>query len=234
MKFTTDYRTERYALDTKWGNLPDDVQNHALMCGIDLMCALVLGSYGKQFAAGRRLADTLGLNGDIPVVGSEKTYSLLGAAISMGHSSNSFDIDDGFRMICGHPGTSFVAGVLAAAFNKGVSYREYLTTLVVCYELSIRWALAMQDHYHYLHSTGAYGAFGTAAGVGRLLGLDEAQLNNALSVADFHAPMTPVMRAVEYPSMNKDGVPYGPDCGRTGKWLRRSFAFDRKPFLPCL
>lgn len=43
--------------------------------------------------------------------------------------------------------------------------------------------------------------------------LNEDQLNNALSIADFHAPMTPVMRAVEYPSMNKDGVPFGTMIG---------------------
>lgn len=209
MEFITDYRTERYALDTTWEDLPADVQTRAMMCGIDLMTALVLGSYGRQFAAGQKLAGLLGLEGGIPVVGGDKTYNLLGAASAMGHSCNSFDIDDGFRTICGHPGTSFVAGVLAAALEKDVVYREYLTTLAVCYELSIRWALAMQDHYGYLHSTGAYGAFGTAAGVGRLRGFDEKQLNNALSIADFHAPMTPVMRAVEYPSMNKDGVPFG-------------------------
>ena len=209
MEFITDYRVERYALDTKWQDLPENVKTWATMCGIDLMSALVLGSYGKQFAAGKKLAQTVGLSGDIPVVGDEKTYNLLGAAIAMGHSSNSFDIDDGFRMIQGHPGTSFVGGVLAAALEKNVTYREYLTTLVICYELSIRWALAMQDHYKYLHSTGAYGAYGTAAGIGRILGLSQEQLNNALSIADFHAPMTPVMRAVEFPSMNKDGVPFG-------------------------
>lgn len=209
MEFVTDYRAERYALDTKWQDLPEKVQTWAKMCGIDLMSALVLGSYGKQFAAGKKLASTVGLNGEVPVVGDGCTYNLLGAAIAMGHSSNSFDIDDGFRMLCGHPGTSFVGGTLAAALEKNVTCREYLTTLVICYELSIRWGFAMQDHYKYLHSTGAYGAFGTAAGVGRLLGLDEKQLNNALSIADFHAPMTPVMRAVEYPSMNKDGVPFG-------------------------
>lgn len=208
MEFITDYRTERYALNTKWQDLPEKVQTWAIMCGIDLMDALILGSYGKQFAAGKKLARDIGLSGDIPVVGDDSTYNLLGAAVVMGHSSNSFDIDDGFRMLRGHPGTSFVGGTLAAALKKNVSYREYLTTLAVCYELTIRWGLAMQDHYKYLHSTGAYGAFGTAVGVGRLLGLDEKQLNTALSIADFHAPMTPVMRAVEFPSMNKDGVPF--------------------------
>ena len=215
MEFITDYRTERYALETAWKDLPEKVQTYAQMCGVDLMTALVLGSYGKQFEAGCKLAQAMGMTGSLSVVGDDNGYNLLGAAIAMGHSSNSFDIDDGFRMIQGHPGTSFVSGVLAAALEKNVTWREYLSTLVICYELSIRWAMAMQDHYSYLHSTGAYGAFGTAAGIGRLLGLDEKQLNNALSIADFHAPMTPVMRAVEYPSMNKDGVPFGTLVGTT-------------------
>lgn len=209
MEFRTDYRTERYILHTKWNDLPQKVQNRAVMCGVDLMTALIIGSEGKQFHTGRKMAKALGLSGTIPVVGSSDQFNLLGAAIAMGHSSNSFDIDDGHRIICGHPGTSFVGGVLAAALHQNTSWREYLISLVVCYELTIRWAMAMQAHYGYLHSTGAYGAFGTAAGVGRLLGLHEQQLNCALSIADFHAPMTPVMRAVEYPSMNKDGVPFG-------------------------
>ena len=112
-------------------------------------------------------------------------------------------------MIKGHPGASFVGGVLSAALEKNCTYAEYLTTLAICYETAIRWALAEQKHYGFLHSTGTYGAFGTAAGIGRLRGLSREQLNNALSIADFHAPLTPVMRAVEYPSMNKDGVPFG-------------------------
>lgn len=213
MEFVTDYRTERFALETKWDKLPEEVQTHARMCGIDLMTALILGSKGEQFKAGCRLADMLRLDGPIPVIGSDRRFDLFGATITMGHASNSFDIDDGHRGICGHPGASFVAGVLAAALSEDVNWTDYLTALTVCYELSIRWALAMQDHYGYLHSTGAYGAFGTAAGAGRLLGFTEQQLNNALSIADFHAPMTPVMRSVEYPSMNKDGVPFGAMTG---------------------
>ncbi len=209
MEFITDYRTEKYVLETQWDDIPADIKEHVLMCGIDLMTALIIGSGGSQFRAGEKLAASLGFGGNVPVVGSEKTYSMIGATSVMAHSSNSFDIDDGHREICGHPGTSFVPGALAAALEKDICWKDYLTTLFVCYELSIRWALAMQDHYGYLHSTGAYGSFGTAAAIGRICGLSKEQLNNALSIADFHAPMTPVMRSVEYPSMNKDGVPFG-------------------------
>ena len=209
MEFITDYRTEKFALENNWDCLPDAVKEHGLMCSLDIMMALILGCYGKQFAAGEKVATMMGMNGDIPVVGSEKTYNLLGAAVVMGHASNSYDIDDGHRQIQGHPGTSFIGGVLAAAIQQNLKYKDFLSVFVTCYELTIRWALAMQKDYGFLHSTGTYGAFGTALGVGRILGLDEKQLNNALSIADYHAPLTPVMRAVEYPSMNKDGVPFG-------------------------
>lgn len=209
MDFITDYRTEKFALENNWDRLPAEVREHGLMCSLDIMMALILGSYGRQFAAGEKVATMMGMTGDIPIVGSGKTYNLLGAAIAMGHASNSFDIDDGHRQIQGHPGTSFIGGVLAAAVQKNLKYKDFLSVFVTCYELTIRWALAMQKDYGFLHSTGTYGAFGTALGVGRIIGLDEKQLNNALSIADYHAPLTPVMRAVEYPSMNKDGVPFG-------------------------
>ena len=55
MEFKTDYRAERYALDAKWDDFPAAVQEHAVMCGVDLMTALILGSYGEQFKAGQKL-----------------------------------------------------------------------------------------------------------------------------------------------------------------------------------
>ena len=205
-----DYQVERYALSLEWEKLPTRIQNRAVMCGIDLMTALLLGCKSKQFGYGVNLARTLGLRGDVPLLGSnELRFNVLGSTIAMAHGSNAFDIDDGFNLIKGHPGTSFVAGAMASCLESDASYTQYLTTLVACYELTIRWALAMQDHYGYLHSTGAYGSFGTALAVGRQRGLSESELNNALSIADFHAPMVPVMRSVEVPSMNKDGVPFG-------------------------
>ena len=227
MKFKTDYTVEKYALNATWRDFPSEVKEHAKMCAIDLIAALILGSYGRQFKAGQKVANRMGFLGNIPIIGSTNMYNLLGATIVMGHASNSFDIDDGHRLIQGHPGTSFIAGTLAAAISNNKTVLEFLEALVVCYELTIRWAIVMQKEYNFLHSTGAYGAFGTALGIGRLLGLSKEQLNNTLSIADYHAPMTPVMRAVEYPSMNKDGVPFGALtgvmavletlCGSTGK-----------------
>ena len=209
MQFVTDYKLEDYILNTSWEDFAQNIKERAVVCSIDLFMALLLGSKGRQFKAGVRIAETVCKEGSVPVVGLDKTFNFLGSTIAMSHASNSFDIDDGHNIIKGHPGTSFIAGIMAAGLEKEVSYKEFLTTLVVSYEVTIRWALAEQRHYGFLHSTGTYGAFGTTAGAGRLYGLNKEQLNNALSISDFHAPLTPVMRSVEYPSMNKDGVPFG-------------------------
>jgi 2-methylcitrate dehydratase PrpD len=70
-------------------------------------------------------------------------------------------------------------------------------------------ARAIMDYYNFPHSSGTFGAVGVAAGVGRIYGFDKELLNNALSIAEFNAPLVPAIRSVEYPSMNKDGVPFG-------------------------
>ncbi len=212
MEFITNYKLEEYVLKTRWEELPTDVQKRAVVCGIDLMIALILGSNGEQFKNGLRLAKWM-QPGNIEIPGCDELFSFLGAATAMGHASNSFDIDDGHNMIKGHPGTSFVGGVMAAGLEKNIPYKDYLTAIVVCYDVAVRIGIAIQDHYQFLHSTGAYGAVATAAGAGRIFGLTKEQLNTAISMAEFHAPMVPVMRAVEYPSMNKDGVPFGAMIG---------------------
>jgi 2-methylcitrate dehydratase PrpD len=55
---------------------------------------------------------------------------------------------------------------------------------------------------------------GIVAGAGRIYGFTKEQMNNALSVAEFNAPLVPGIRSVEYPSMNKDGVPFGVMIGQ--------------------
>lgn len=209
MHFSTDYKLENFILNTKWEDLPEEVQTRARVCFIDLMGALLVGSFSDQFMAGGRLAKSIFGQGNIAVIGSKERFSFMGAASAMGHSSNAYDIDDGHNIIRAHPGTSFIGGVLAAAYEKNISYKELLTTLVVTYETTIRMGQAIMDYYKFAHSSGTFGAVGTAAGVGRIYGFSKEQMNNLLSVAEFNAPMGPGIRSVEYPSMNKDGVPFG-------------------------
>ena len=210
----------------KWEDLPEEVQARMRGCFVDLMGALLAGSMSEQFAVGLRLAESLYGNGDIAIVGSDKKFNFMGASTAMGHSSNAYDIDDGHNMTRAHPGTSFVGAILAAAYEHDLTLKDFLTTMLVAYETTIRSGAAIMDYYNYAHSSGTFGAVGVAAGVGRIYGFTKEQMNNVLSVAEFNAPLVPGIRSVEYPSMNKDGVPFGvmigalaikaAQCGFTG------------------
>ena len=209
MIFKTDYKLENFIINTSWENLPDNVKNRMKGCFIDLLGALIAGSISRQFKSGLRLAKIVGKNGNIPAFGSNEKFDFFGASVAMGHSSNAYDIDDGHNIIRAHPGTSFVGAILAAAYEKNISLKEFLTAMLVAYETTIRSGAAIMDYYDYAHSSGTFGAIGVAAGVGRIYGFTKEQLNNTISVAEFNAPLVPGIRSVEYPSMNKDGVPFG-------------------------
>jgi len=209
MTFTTDYKLEDFILNTQWDALPEEVRVRMQVCFVDLMGALAVGSRSEQFAAGVRLARRIYGGGDIPVIGSAEHFGFLGASTAMGHSSNAYDIDDGHNMTRAHPGTSFVGAVLAAAYEKNIRRNEFLTAMLTAYETSIRSGAAIMNYYKFAHSSGTFGAVGVAAGVGRIYGFSREQMNNVLSVAEFNAPLVPGIRSVEYPSMNKDGVPFG-------------------------
>lgn len=195
-------------------------------CLIDLCGALIAGSKSEQFRVGLRLAEKVYGTGDVAVIGAAQGFSFMGAAAAMGHASNAYDIDDGHNIIRAHPGTSFIGALLAKAYEMDLTLKELLTAMAVAYEATIRMGAAIMDYYDYAHSSGTFGAIGTAVGVGKMRGFSKEALNNLISIAEFNAPLVPGIRSVEYPSMNKDGVPFGVmigtlalashDCGFTG------------------
>ena len=213
MIYDSDYRVENFIRDLRWEDLPEETKNHARMCTLDLFNALILGAHSAQFEAGVKTAKELFPDGNIPVPGIEGGFSLAGATTAMGHASNAYDIDDGHRIIRTHPGTSFIGGVVAAAYEMNVSYKCFLEALVAAYEITIRMGEAMIDHYKYYHSSGSFGPVGIITAYGKMAGWDKETLGNALSVAEFNAPLIPAGRSVEYPSMNKDGVAFGAMIG---------------------
>ena len=213
MIYSSDYRLERFIRDLRWETLPEETRLHARMCTLDLFNALILGTHSEQFRAGVRTVRMLFPEGAIPIPGAEGGFTLAGAASALGHASNAYDIDDGHRLIRAHPGTSFIGGVLAAAYELDVSYQAFLEALVAAYEVTIRMGEAMIEHYQYYHSSGSFGPVGIVTAYGKLAGWDVEMLNNALSIAEFNAPLIPAGRSVEYPSMNKDGVAFGAMIG---------------------
>ena len=91
-----------------------------------------------------------------------------------------------------------------------------MAAIVIAYEISIRQGYAIRHFYGWDHSSGSYGTFATAAGVGKLLRLSRHEMEMALGIADFIMPVTPAKRSCYVPSTNKDVFIGGSICRNTG------------------
>lgn len=204
---------ENYILNTRWEDFPPEVQQRAVTCSIDLFDVLISCSQTRMAHDGLQLAEDTFPSGSLPVIGSSSRLNLMGAVTSYAYNINALDVDDGHNMIKGHPGAVLMAGLWPAAMQVNASYKEFLTALVISYEVAIRAGLALHQYYGFYHGTGSWGAFGVAAGICRLFHVDRETLSNALGIADYQAPIAPIMRIVEIPSMNKDGIAWGAITG---------------------
>ena len=207
------WRVAEFVRTVRWEDLPADVRAQAARCVLDLCGAAIAGSRVK--AAQKAATYALYAHGTGPstIIGTSVNSTPVGAALANGFAASALDIDDGYRPVKGHPGAVVFPAVLAAAEETGSSGTEFLTALVVGYEVAMRAGHILHSLYDIYHGSGAWAPVGAAAGVARLLNCDAEQAWHALGIAEFHAAMTPEMRSVEHPSMLKDGIGWGAMVG---------------------
>ena len=132
-----------------------------------------------------------------------------GAAWANGVLANVLDFDDGHRLAKGHPGAIVVPAAVAVGQSVDAGFDELATAIVVGYEVALRAAVRQHDRMPLYHASGSWGAVGAAAAAGRLLGLSQTQLGHALGLAEYHAPIALMSRAVTDPAMTKDATGWG-------------------------
>lgn len=95
------------------------------------------------------------------------------------------DMDDGNKKAMGHIAAHVMSAVFALAQTVEVTWREVFTALMVGYEVFNRLAGAAQPGLvrRGFHSTGAAGSMASAAACAKLMGLNEAAVYSAVSLA---------------------------------------------------
>jgi 2-methylcitrate dehydratase PrpD len=207
----------------KLEDLPPDVVRQVKICLLDVVGAC-LGGAGAKGArilldfASRQMAG----EPEATIIRGGRKMSCSAASLVNGFIANALDIDDGHRVIKGHPGAAVFPAVLAAAERTGASGKKLLEALAVGYEIGIRAGVILHGHYGFYHGSGSWGAVGSAAAVSRLLRLPVDQTRHALGIAESFAPLVPEIRSVETPSMApKDGIPWGAFVGTSATLLAR-------------
>lgn len=178
------------ALD--WASLPASAADAAKLVLLDA-AGVMLGASGlaEEVRPFVRMAAAMGA-GPCTIAGTNQRASLPLAALANGALAHALDYEDAFDKAPGHPNASLVPALIALAQGAGpVDGRRFLTALAVGGDLSCRMGLALRRPMEAgnWYPPPMLAAYGATAGAASLLGLDAAQVRDALSMTLCQAVM---------------------------------------------
>jgi 2-methylcitrate dehydratase PrpD len=224
--------TTGFIRDLAWDDVPADVAGRLSLLLADLAAVCVAGrpAPASEMAADHAAAVYPG--GDAVCLLDGRRTGAVGAAWANGVLANVLDMDDGHRLTKGHPGAVVIPAVLAVAQMTDATPDELALAVLVAYEIAVRAGVALHGRDPSYHASGAWGSLGAAAATARLLRLDDEQIGHALGLAEYHAPIAPIMRSVAEPQMTKDACAWGASLGvESGLLASRGFTSLRPEYL---
>jgi 2-methylcitrate dehydratase PrpD len=175
----------RYIFATRWDDVPDNVRHQAKRSFMNLFAVALAGCRTQPVEiALRSLAEFSG-GKQATIIGRTERIDALSAAFLNAAAANVHDFCDTHLATVIHPTAPVAPALLALAELRKVSGPDLLLAFILGNEVQARIGLAISpQHYNKgWHITSTCGAFGAAAGSGKLLGLTEGQLVSALGNA---------------------------------------------------
>ena len=168
---------------------PDEVQK---VLRLSLLDWAAVGLAGRDEPVARILRDQAVEDGGAPqatVIGAEGKLPARMAALVNGTTSHALDYDDTHFAHIGHPSVAVIPAALAVAEVSGADGQAFQQAALMGAEASVRVGVWLgRSHYQTgFHQTATAGAFGATVAAGRLLGLDQAQMQMALGLVSTRA-----------------------------------------------
>lgn len=210
--------------DTRFADLPPEVAAMARTCILDLIGVTCAGSrtalsrIARNFAA-RHLATSEDGSAARLILDGRRA-SIPGVAFAGAATIDSFDAHDGHVLTKGHAGVAVwptALGLLQVAGSR--EGRALLASVVIGYEIALRAGIALHATARDYHTSGAWSALACAAVGARILRLDATATRDALGIAEYYGPRSPMMRCIDHPTMVKDGSAWGALGGVSAAFL---------------
>jgi 2-methylcitrate dehydratase PrpD len=218
-----------FVRELSFEHLPDEVVASARRSLLDLIGVAAAGSRTKVAAIASAYAATqlCGSDTSARILFDGRHSGLAGAAFAGASTIDALDGHDGHVLTKGHAGVAILPALLAlvdaagpAEASSAGAGREFLTCLVLGYEIATRAGIALHATVPDYHCSGAWNALGCAAVAARHFALDAATTRHALGIAEYFGP----------PTMVKDGSGWGAQVGLAATLLARD-GFTGAPAL---
>ena len=183
-------RLAQYVADTSFKDLPSQVVEASKIYILDNLASGFVGSTTLWAESVATLAHESSPAGPCSMIGRSGTTSPSYAALVNGTMIGGFETDHAFSRGSSHPSSGVFPACMAIAERDRLTGQELITSMVLGYEVACRVGAAATravEDVAGFHGPGTNASFGSAAGVGKALNLDQGELTNALGIAGSHA-----------------------------------------------
>jgi 2-methylcitrate dehydratase PrpD len=164
-----------FVLATQFKDFPRNVVEQSKVAVLDYLGS---ASYGSTKDWSRKICSY------VKQIDSKKASPQY-AALANGTMGHGFELDDFHTAALVHPGAVVIPAALATAEKEKVSGKEFLTAVILGYEVMVRLGLVLGIAHSLrgFHATGTTGPFGSATAAGRITKLNKDRMLNAYGIA---------------------------------------------------
>jgi len=175
-----------FVLSTQFTDFPYEVIRESKLCLLDW---IGVGIAGSREPGTEILLKVFSNKGNKSIFGHKRKTDMFVASLVNGAASHILDYDDVNMAFQGHLSVVLFPAILAASEGEEFSGRDILTAFIVGYEVAVRISLAATINHYKIgwHTTSTIGHFASVIASGKLLGLNEKQLLNAMGIAGTQA-----------------------------------------------
>jgi 2-methylcitrate dehydratase PrpD len=179
-------RLAHYAVNLRYGHIPDEVIDRAKACILDILAVSLYGSTKPWSRAAISFVRASGTKGRSTVLAQKWQASAAQATFANGAMAHAFELDNVRQPGAGvHPGATAFLPAFAMAEEKNADGKALLTAFVAACEVVSRIGVAAGNSLERrgFHAPALTGTFAGAAAAGRLMGLSEKQMVHAFGIA---------------------------------------------------
>jgi len=172
----------RFACNTRSESIPPAVRDRCKVIIADLLAVIAAGMQEPEMKALVAQHLPRAAAGRCAVIGTTRRSNPLDAALLNATAGVWLELDEGNFNTNGHPGVHVIPAAFAHAQEYGVSGQDFLTAVILAYEIcgriggAYRMKTIVQPH-------GTYGVIGAAVAVGRMCGFNHAQMREVINIA---------------------------------------------------
>jgi 2-methylcitrate dehydratase PrpD len=175
-------RLVSYICSTSFDDLPGEVVQRAKEVTADSLAVIAAGAQEGEMKALRQSLAALENKGAATMIGAGTRTESAKAALFNGTAGTFLELDEGNQFGRGHPGIHVIPAALAFSEEQVMSGREFLTALILGYEIATRIGIACKIRMS-MHPHGTWGTVGAAAAVGKLMGYGERKMKEIINVS---------------------------------------------------